>query len=102
MPVGEDQIAHVEITREVARRVNHLYGREPDFEQKVERALKQLGSRNAALYKSLRKATDVLAAFKADRKGIVQIAKEMRIPFGRSVWGSRASCAAVETASKPM
>ena len=56
VPVGEDQIAHVEITREVARRFNHLYGREPDFEQKVERALKQLGSRNAALYKSLRKA----------------------------------------------
>lgn len=56
VPVGEDQIAHVEITREVARRFNHLYGREPEFEQKVERALKQLGTRNATLYKSLRKA----------------------------------------------
>ncbi len=34
VPVGEDQVAHVEITREVARRFNHLYGREPDFEAK--------------------------------------------------------------------
>src|SRR6185312_14865195 len=38
VPVGEDQVAHVEITRELARRFNHLYGREPDFEQKAERA----------------------------------------------------------------
>jgi tryptophanyl-tRNA synthetase len=30
VPVGEDQVAHVELTREVARRFNHLYGREPD------------------------------------------------------------------------
>ena len=37
VPVGEDQVAHVEITREIARRFNHLYGREPDFEQQAER-----------------------------------------------------------------
>ncbi len=55
VPVGEDQVAHVEITREVARRFNHLYGREAEFEQKVDRAIKSLGSRNAALYRTLRK-----------------------------------------------
>jgi tryptophanyl-tRNA synthetase len=55
VPVGEDQIAHVEITREVARRFNHVYGREPDFELKVEKALKSLGSRNGARYKELRR-----------------------------------------------
>jgi tryptophanyl-tRNA synthetase len=55
VPVGEDQVAHVELTREVARRFNHLYGREPDFEIKVEAAIKNLGSKNAKLYKSLRK-----------------------------------------------
>lgn len=27
VPVGEDQIPHVELTREIARRFNHLYGR---------------------------------------------------------------------------
>ncbi|HKQ80968.1 MAG TPA: tryptophan--tRNA ligase [Steroidobacteraceae bacterium] len=55
VPVGEDQVAHVEITREVARRFNHIYGREPDFEAKVERAIKSLGGRNALRYKELRK-----------------------------------------------
>jgi tryptophanyl-tRNA synthetase len=56
VPVGEDQVAHVEITREIARRFNHLYGREPDFEQKVDKAIKALGSRNAALYRNLRRS----------------------------------------------
>jgi tryptophanyl-tRNA synthetase len=56
VPVGEDQIAHVEITREVARRFNHVYGREPDFEIKVEKALKSLGSRNGTRYKELRRS----------------------------------------------
>lgn len=55
VPVGEDQVAHVEITREVARRFNHLYGREGDFEAKVEKAIKSLGSRNAAQYRQSRK-----------------------------------------------
>ncbi len=54
-PVGEDQVAHVEITREVARRFNHIYGREPEFEQKVEKAIKSLGSRNSTMYRTLRK-----------------------------------------------
>jgi len=55
VPVGEDQVAHVEITREVARRFNYIYGREVQFEQKVEKAIKSLGSRNATLYRTLRK-----------------------------------------------
>ena len=49
VPVGEDQIPHVEITREFARRFNHLYGRGPDFEEKVKAGLKKLGSRKKAL-----------------------------------------------------
>jgi tryptophanyl-tRNA synthetase len=55
VPVGEDQIAHVELTRETARRFNHLYGREPDFEAKAERAVKSLGGRNSTTYKQLRR-----------------------------------------------
>ncbi len=55
VPVGEDQVAHVEMTREVARRFNHLYGREPGFEKKVEAAIKKMGKKNAKLYNSLRK-----------------------------------------------
>src|SRR5262249_55876933 len=55
VPVGEDQVARVEVTRELARRFNHLYGREPDFEQKAEAAIKQLGGRNITLYRQLRR-----------------------------------------------
>jgi tryptophanyl-tRNA synthetase len=55
VPVGEDQVAHVELTREVARRFNHLYGREHDFEEKSEAAAKKMGKKNAKLYKELRR-----------------------------------------------
>ncbi len=54
VPVGEDQVAHVELTREVARRFNHLYGREPGFEEKAESAIKKMGKKNARLYRDLR------------------------------------------------
>jgi tryptophanyl-tRNA synthetase len=56
VPVGADQVAHVELTREVARRFNHLYGREPDFEENALAAIKKMGKRAASLYKNLRKA----------------------------------------------
>jgi tryptophanyl-tRNA synthetase len=55
VPVGEDQVAHVELTREVARRFNHLYGREPDFEEKADAAIRKMGKKNAKMYKKLRK-----------------------------------------------
>jgi tryptophanyl-tRNA synthetase len=55
VPVGEDQVAHVEIAREIARRFNNLYGQEPDFEAKAERAIKELGGRNITQYRQLRR-----------------------------------------------
>ena len=54
VPVGEDQVSHVELTREVARRFNHLFGREKGFEEKAEAAIKKLGSKKAKLYNALR------------------------------------------------
>ena len=54
VPVGEDQVPHIEFTREVARRFNHLYGREPGFEEKAREAIKKLGSKRARLYEELR------------------------------------------------
>lgn len=42
VPVGEDQASHVELTREVARRFNHLYGREFDYEDQIKRVLSTL------------------------------------------------------------
>jgi tryptophanyl-tRNA synthetase len=56
VPVGEDQVAHVELTREVARRFNHLYGRESDFEEKSLAAIHKMGKKNAKLYHKYRKA----------------------------------------------
>ncbi len=55
VPVGEDQVAHIEFTRELARRFNHLYGREADFEENVKEAIRKMGKKNAKLYKELRK-----------------------------------------------
>jgi tryptophanyl-tRNA synthetase len=54
VPVGEDQVPHVEFTRELARRFNHVYGREKDFEAKAKVAIKKLGVKNAKLYQQLR------------------------------------------------
>ncbi|HEX5339367.1 MAG TPA: tryptophan--tRNA ligase [Gammaproteobacteria bacterium] len=55
VPVGEDQVPHVELTREIARRFNYVFGREPDFESKAENAVKKLGKKNGKLYAELRK-----------------------------------------------
>ena len=54
VPVGEDQVPHVEFTRELARRFNHIYGKEIGFEEKAEAAIKKLGGKKAKLYSELR------------------------------------------------
>ncbi|MEK7779171.1 MAG: tryptophan--tRNA ligase [Pseudomonadota bacterium] len=54
IPVGEDQVPHLEFTREIARRFNHIYGKEPGFEEKAEQAIKKLGSKKSKLYTELR------------------------------------------------
>ncbi len=56
VPVGEDQIPHVEFTRELARRFNHMYGREPGFEDKARAAVKKLGAKKARVYEECRTA----------------------------------------------
>jgi len=56
VPVGEDQVSHIELTREIARRFNHLFGREKGFEEKAEAAIKKMGPKKAKLYRALRQA----------------------------------------------
>ncbi len=56
VPVGEDQVAHVELTREVARRFNHIYGREPGFEEEAERARRRMGKKAARFFDRARRA----------------------------------------------
>ena len=55
VPVGADQVAHVELTREIARRFNHIYGREPQFEELAERAIDKMGKKAARLFRGARK-----------------------------------------------
>ena len=54
VPVGEDQVSHIELTREIARRFNHLFGKEKGFEEKAEAAVKKMGPKKAKLYRTLR------------------------------------------------
>lgn len=55
VPVGEDQVAHIELTREIARRFNHLYGREPNFEELATAAISKMGKKNSKIYRELRR-----------------------------------------------
>ena len=55
VPVGADQVPHIEMTREIARRFNHIYGRDPGFEDLAEVAIRKLGRKNSELYRGLRR-----------------------------------------------
>ena len=55
VPVGADQVPHVEITREIARRFNHIYGRDSGFEEMAEEAIKKMGRKNAKIYREMRR-----------------------------------------------
>lgn len=54
VPVGEDQAPHLEFTRELCRRFNHIFGKEPGFEEKAAQAIKKLGTKISKLYRELR------------------------------------------------
>jgi tryptophanyl-tRNA synthetase len=54
VPVGEDQVPHIEVTREIARRFNNLFGREPGFEENALAAAKKMGNKSAKRYLELR------------------------------------------------
>jgi tryptophanyl-tRNA synthetase len=56
VPVGEDQSSHVELTREVARRFNSLYGRPANFEALVAAALAKLSKDDQRYFEKQRKA----------------------------------------------
>ena len=96
VPVGEDQVPHVELMREVARRFNHVYGREPGFEDKAKAATKKMGSRKAKLYMQLRIKyreqgdAEALAAARAllEEQGNLSVADRERL-FGYLEGGGR-------------
>jgi tryptophanyl-tRNA synthetase len=82
VPVGEDQVAHVELTREVARRFNHIYGKETDFEDKAEAAARKMGKRNARLYFQLRKSYIEQGDAEALEKGRALLENQHNVSIG--------------------
>ena len=82
VPVGADQVAHVEVTREIARRFNHIYGREPQFEQHAEAAVKKMGKKGGRLYSDLRKAYLTSGDIDALEKARALLAEQQNLPIG--------------------
>ncbi len=82
VPVGEDQIAHVELTREVARRFNHIYGREPGFEENANAAIKKMGKKAAKLYSQLRTAFQEQGDQESLGKAKALVAEQQNVSLG--------------------
>ncbi|MDP6994393.1 MAG: tryptophan--tRNA ligase [Woeseiaceae bacterium] len=82
VPVGEDQVAHIEMAREVARRFNYLYGREPGFEEKAETAARKMGKRNAKLYFETRRSYQEDGDAEALEKGRAFLESQQNISLG--------------------
>ncbi len=82
VPVGEDQVAHVELTREIARRFNFLFGREADFEKKSEEAARKMGKKTAKLYRQLRKRYQEQGDVEALEKGRALLENQQKITLG--------------------
>jgi tryptophanyl-tRNA synthetase len=82
VPVGEDQVAHIELTREVARRFNHVYGREADFEEKAEIAITKMGKKQAKSYRSLRKTYQETGDIEALNKAQALLKEQQNITLG--------------------
>jgi len=82
VPVGEDQVAHVELAREVARRFNYLYGREPGFEDKAEAAAKKMGKKNNKLYHDLRRQYQEQGTIAALEKARALLEAQQNVTIG--------------------
>jgi tryptophanyl-tRNA synthetase len=82
VPVGADQVAHVELTREVARRFNYVYGREPGFEENAEAAIKKMGKKSARLYSQLRTAYQEQGDHEALEKAQALLKEQQNITLG--------------------
>ena len=82
VPVGADQVAHVEVTREIARRFNHIYGREPGFEQHAEAAVKKMGKKAGRLYSELRRSYQTAGDVDALEKARALLAEQQNLSIG--------------------
>lgn len=79
VPVGEDQVPHVEITREIARRFNYLYGRQPGFEERAQEAARKLGGKRTRAYLELRRAYQEQGKAEALDEGAALVAQSQSL-----------------------
>ncbi|MXX98519.1 MAG: tryptophan--tRNA ligase [Gammaproteobacteria bacterium] len=82
VPVGEDQVAHIELSREIARRFNHIYGSASDFEEKVKDAIQRLGTKNAEIYLKLRRNYQEKGDDEARDTAIALVDSQQNISYG--------------------
>ena len=79
VPVGEDQVPHVELTREIARRFNHMFGRGKLFDQAVESALGKMGKKAKNSYNRLRQSYLRDGSDAAYQQALVLLAEQQNI-----------------------
>ncbi len=82
VPVGADQVAHVELSREIARRFNHVFGSESGFEEHCRAAINKMGRKAARLYRSLRKAFVEKGDVEAIARGRALLAEQQNLSIG--------------------
>lgn len=82
VPVGEDQVSHLELAREIARRFNHLYGKEPGFEQKAQAAVLKLGKKNAKIYLACLKQYQETGDVEALERGQALVSSQGNLSLG--------------------
>ncbi len=82
VPVGEDQVAHIEMSREVARRFNYIYGRDADYGEKAEEAARKMGKKNSKLYSKIRKDYQEDGNSEALEKGRALLESQQNISVG--------------------
>ncbi len=82
VPVGEDQVAHIEMSREVARRFNYIYGRDTDYGEKAEEAARKMGKKNSKLYSKIRKDYQEDGNAEALEKGRALLESQQNISVG--------------------
>ena len=82
VPVGADQVPHVEMTREIARRFNHIYGKDAGFEEMAEAAIKKLGKKNSKMYRELRRDYQESGKKESLEKAQAMISEQQNVSLG--------------------
>ncbi len=82
VPVGEDQVSHIEAAREISRRFNHLYGTEEGFAEHAENSMQKMGAKNANLYAKLRKRYQEQGEHEALETAMALIESQTTISLG--------------------